>query len=276
MKKRVLIDQQQADWDAKLYGKIISTTPFNQTDPLAQLSIQPDEKILDFGCGTGELTRKIALQGGRVVGIDPSAEMIAVAREQFSDIEFYNCDVREFNSSEKFDKIFSNDVLHWIKQPQPTLKKLYDLLRDNGKFVAEFAGQGNISKIQQLLHKLLEEYGYDPQELDPWYFPSIEQYKTELEKAGFKVLSIDNFKKTAELPGAEGFRLWMSLFSNKILSPLEDNQRRSLINRLEASLKSTHFKNNRWYLDYRRIKFIAEKTTRPPRIVKVSSNPSET
>jgi SAM-dependent methyltransferase len=53
------------------------------TDFYLRLAADLDaHKILDLGCGTGLLTRELAVNGRRVVGIDPSPMMLAYARRQ--------------------------------------------------------------------------------------------------------------------------------------------------------------------------------------------------
>ena len=58
------------------------------SDLIPLLDLKPGEKILDVGCGTGQLTDRIAETGATVVGIDSSESMVAQARVNFPAIEF--------------------------------------------------------------------------------------------------------------------------------------------------------------------------------------------
>ena len=78
------------------------------------LNPQPDETILDLGCGTGHLSAHIAQQSSHVVGLDPSAEMLQAARANYPDGDFRAADARDFSFPERFDAVFTNAVLHWI------------------------------------------------------------------------------------------------------------------------------------------------------------------
>src|SRR5688500_15889687 len=71
-----------SDWDASKYHRISEPQFEWGQRVLARLHAAPNERILDLGCGTGRLTTRLAasVPDGRVVGLDRSGAMIAVAR----------------------------------------------------------------------------------------------------------------------------------------------------------------------------------------------------
>lgn len=94
---------------------------------------------------------------------------------------------------EKFDAVFSNAALHWCKRdPLGVLTSVRNVLKPGGRFVAEMGGFMNaigmhgpvgvsvltpaIKGIRSALHDVLRSKGCDPEELDPWFFPSMEDY----------------------------------------------------------------------------------------------------
>src|SRR2546428_1687901 len=79
------------------------------------LAPQPGERILDVGCGSGQLTARIAASGAVVIGLDRSAEMLAEARKNFPSVEFRLADAANFEIEEPVDAVFSNAALHWMK-----------------------------------------------------------------------------------------------------------------------------------------------------------------
>src|SRR3954470_4506043 len=83
--------------------------------PLELLAPKPGERVLDLGCGTGQLTAEIADSGAEVLGIDRSPEMIAQARRNFPGLRFKVGDARTFAVDQPFEAVFSNAVLHWVK-----------------------------------------------------------------------------------------------------------------------------------------------------------------
>jgi ubiquinone/menaquinone biosynthesis C-methylase UbiE len=69
------------------------------------LDIQPNDKVLDLGCGTGYLTKLIKEKtNGKVVGIDPSDGMIEKANKKYSDqgILFHLCPAEQLDYENSF------------------------------------------------------------------------------------------------------------------------------------------------------------------------------
>ena len=111
-----------AQWDAQLYSDKHGFVFAYGEGLLPLLAAQPGERILDLGCGTGQLTAKIAALGATVTGLDSSAPMLDQARASCPSIAFHQADARSFDLPEKgFDAVFSNAVLHWIHQPRAVL-----------------------------------------------------------------------------------------------------------------------------------------------------------
>src|SRR5271166_4724968 len=105
-------------WDPKLYDLKHSFVWKSAESLLELLAPKPGEAILDLGCGTGHLTARIGSYGAQVLGIDRSPEMIAEARRKHPEVQFEVADARHLAFAERFDAVFSNATLHWIKEPQ--------------------------------------------------------------------------------------------------------------------------------------------------------------
>jgi len=82
-----LWDDETAEWYAEAYGDHFSTTLAVE---LAQL--QPDDVVLDIGCGSGNSCRAAAavVTGGSVIGIDPTPAMIRIAKEKSKNCPYRN------------------------------------------------------------------------------------------------------------------------------------------------------------------------------------------
>lgn len=242
-------------WDGSLYRNMRSFAPLIKSDLVEFLAPQSHERIFDFGCGTGRLTAQIAKHGSRVVGLDPSPDMIEVARQKHPTLNFFQADIFTYTPTDQFDAVFSSDVLHWIPDPRPTLRELYRMLLPEGRMVAECGARGNVERIRSEIHAVLEETGYDPVELDPWYFPPREEYVEHLEACGFQVETARTFEKTAVLNGQEGLRLWLAMFGDELFAPLTELERETVVRKLEDRLQSELFVNGKWRIDYNRLRF---------------------
>src|SRR5262245_52964189 len=110
------------DWNPALYQEKHAFVFEYGKDLLALLAPKPGERILDIGCGTGQLTRQIADHGVAVVGLDYSAQMIEAAKENYPDLEFLVEDASDFAFDNPFDAVFSNAALHWVNRAEKAVQ----------------------------------------------------------------------------------------------------------------------------------------------------------
>ena len=99
-------------WNAELYKEKHGFVFQYGNSVVEWLDPKPGEKILDLGCGTGELTARIAEKGAIVKGIDASESMIKSAQQHYPQIDFQVADGTSFSLNETFDAVFSNATLH--------------------------------------------------------------------------------------------------------------------------------------------------------------------
>jgi trans-aconitate methyltransferase len=248
-------DETDDHWDGKLYQSTCSFVSDFGEELLDWLSPNPDETILDVGCGTGELTSKISNRGSIVSGLDSSSAMLDVAREEHPHLNFIHGDIVTFSGETPFDAVFSNAALHWIQQPEQAIQSIFANLRNGGRFVAEMGAKGNVESIRQALREELEDAGYDPETLDPWYFPEPGEYLQLLRDRGFTVQRAKSFSRPTELLGDEGMRVWLTMFAEDFFSPLTDRERKNIIASLLNRLRDSLYQDDRWILDYHRLRF---------------------
>ncbi len=229
---------------------------------LKLLAPKAGERILDLGCGTGQLTEKIAESGAFVQGIDSSLSMIAKARANYSQLDFAVCDARDFQVDEPLDAVFSNAVLHWIKVPDAVINCVKKALKPGGRFVAEFGGKGNVEAIVRAILSVLSEIGCEePEALNPWYFPSVGDYAGRLEKHGFEVGYAVLFDRPTRLEcGKFGMANWIEMFASDFFANLSEEVQKQVINAVEERLRSNQYRDGNWIADYRRIRVVAVKT----------------
>ena len=96
--------------------------------------LSPGDRVLEIGCGTGQLTRELFNHGVEITAIDIGASMIEVARRHLPDrkVEFCATAFEEFQSVDaRFSLIVSATAFHWV-DPQIGWAKCARLLRSGG------------------------------------------------------------------------------------------------------------------------------------------------
>lgn len=95
-------------------------------------------RVVDLGCGTGELTKRLAdeLPGSRVTGIDSSAEMLARAERLERDgLRFERGSIEAFEG--EWDLIFSHAALQWVDDHESLVPRLLQRLRPGGQLAVQ-------------------------------------------------------------------------------------------------------------------------------------------
>ncbi|KAK3906132.1 trans-aconitate 2-methyltransferase [Staphylotrichum tortipilum] len=123
---------------------------------LNRLQIRPGMHVLDVGCGPGNLTAHLAYlvgPNGSVVGIDPSAERIRLAltshghRPNLSFEEGIAEDLSRFDSA-RFDAVFVNSTLHWVRDQPAALCEFGRVLRPGGRLGIS-GGSGDFEAVHE-------------------------------------------------------------------------------------------------------------------------------
>lgn len=248
-------------WKPEDYDQQISYVSAYGKGLVELLAPQSVERILDLGCGTGDLAHEIAAAGSEVIGMDFSTEMIGRAQTKYPEITFMTGNGEDFNTNIPFDAVFSNAALHWMTHPADTIDSVYQALKPGGRFVAEFGGKGNIETIKKAIGEVLSSlYNQNAEAINPWYFPSIGEYTALLEQGGFSVvLALHYDRPTKLLDGRNGIRDWLTHFCESFfigLSPTEKNEAFEHISRLT---EKTLWKDDAFYADYKRLRIVAYK-----------------
>jgi len=172
-----------------LLAEEISWMSFSTLNLFSYIDIKPGEKILDIGCGAGAdcfIAAKLVGDLGEVIGVDPVEDLIKKARYLKEKYNFKNVDFI-INSAENisfkdnyFKFILMNYSFHLIKEKYKVLKKVYNMLVENGKIII-----GDSFESKEIN---FEEEPYN------WFY-----------KAGGSI-SIDKFKKIASEIGFKNIK----------------------------------------------------------------------
>jgi len=246
-------------WDAELYeAKHSFVWQFGQA-LIERLNPQSGERVLDVGCGPGQLTAKIAESGADVVGLDASPEMIGQARQNFPKLSFVLENATSMHFDGEFDAIFSNAALHWVLDAQSAAHAMSRALRRSGRLVAEFGGHGNIQTIESAIVSTLARYLGDNVSASNNYYPSIGEYAKVLEGAGFEVRVAELYERPTPLEGENGMANWIRQFKWFYLEALPAEQRPQALKDVLEELAPMLRNADGWFADYRRLRVIAVK-----------------
>lgn len=247
-------------WNPDLYRSNHSFVYNYGRDLLELLNPEKDDEILDLGCGTGELTNEIFTHSKKIIGIDASAKMISKAKKKYPDITFLNIDALKMDYHNKFDKVFSNAVFHWVFEQEIFLNKIYDSLKPGGRLIFEMGGKDNAAVILDNIKKSLFKRSYHSNaEKQITFFPSVAEYASLLEKSSFTVRYALYFDRDTELSGENGLKNFITMFYSGLFEGVEEKVREEILDEVENNVRPLLFRNGKWYADYKRLRMIAEK-----------------
>lgn len=163
---------------------------------LRLLRIRDNDDVLDLGCGTGRLTRKIrSLTSGKVVGVDPSVGMIkeAIEKSEGLDIVYEIKSAEDIDYRESFDVIFCNSAFQWFKDPEKVIRNCHRALRRNGRIGIQAPAKKiycpNFIEAIEMVGKDERTKEIFTHFKEPWFFlETAEEYKSLFEKCGFIVV----------------------------------------------------------------------------------------
>jgi SAM-dependent methyltransferase len=144
-----------------------------------------------------------------------------VEKTKEKNIEAYVMSAIELNFNNEFDAVFSNAVLHWVKDSKIAINKINTSLKSNGRFIAEFGGYENIKFLTDAIQKVFDKHKEYGEFNNPWYFPKDTDYKKLLEDNGFKVEYIELIPRPTSIDDISN---WLDIFANGIVSNLTSEQ----------------------------------------------------
>lgn len=142
---------------ARVYDEFMDQTPYdtwfcNVQNLFAQYHVPKRGMILDLGCGTGKMARRLSRAGYNVTAVDRSAQMLEIAANASSDPILYAMqDMVSLELPEKMDAAISIcDCMNYILEPKDlkeVLKRVRHALKDNGLFLFDMNTRFKYEKI---------------------------------------------------------------------------------------------------------------------------------
>lgn len=159
---------------AYVYDKLMAHAPYDKwadfTKKVIKHSGKQIEQIADLGCGTGEITARLARAGYRMTGVDYSTEMLAYAEHKASEeglrVQWMSQDLREMQGLVAQDVAVSYcDVMNYItteEELRNVFKRVADALKDGGLFIFDVHSMYHVEHnlINQTFADVTEDASY--------------------------------------------------------------------------------------------------------------------
>ncbi|MBV8453547.1 MAG: methyltransferase domain-containing protein [Deltaproteobacteria bacterium] len=219
-----LKNEQKRDWDAaaagwKKWWTVLERGAQPVSDRLVELArVGAGARVLDVATGSGEpavtAARRVA-PGGRVVAVDQSPGMLAIARERANAIRISNVEFRESDgealtlTEHDFDAVLCRWGLMFMPDVDRALDGFHQRLVSGGRIaVAVWSTLDKVPMISigaDIVRKLANLPPPAPGALDPLRLGDTSILSNALEHAGFKEIKIERMPVTFEFNSAEDF-----------------------------------------------------------------------
>lgn len=235
---------------AGLYDKLMDDAPYNQwadvTKEVFKQSSIPVKQIVDLGCGTGQITTRLATEGYQMIGVDYSIDMLSYAEQRATEeklsIQWIHQDLRDIEGITQMDAVVSYcDVINYIttvEELHTVFANVADMLKDNGTFVFDVHSLHHVEHdlVNQTFSTVEDDIssiwfcspGDEPGEMfhDLTFFVSTdeESYARFDEYHHQKTFSVEVYRKILEQHGLQ-IRNIFGDFSLKRESPHEKTER---------------------------------------------------
>ncbi len=237
-------------WDAQDYERNSAQQRLWAQELIGKLALRGDEAVLDVGCGDGKITAEIAagLTAGRVLGVDLSAEMIALAQARFPariypNLRFQQADANRLLFENEFDLAFSNATLHWLLDPFPALQGMARSLKPGGRILLQMGGKGNADELVAIADEIMHLPEWSPYFAGfefPWGLYSPEQYRDWLLNASLQPTRLELIPKDMTHPGKAGLAGWVRTTWLPYTQRLPEEKRSAFVDVLVETYTAGH------------------------------------
>lgn len=127
-------------WNPAQYDRFRAERRQPAFDLLALVRPRPGMRVVDLGCGTGEITRLVheRLAARDTLGLDSSETMLAEsAQHAMAGLRFARGDIGEFSADGEYDLVFSNAALHWLSDHPALFARLAGALSAGGQLAVQ-------------------------------------------------------------------------------------------------------------------------------------------
>ena len=171
-------------WSPEQYARFAAERRQPFDDLVALIEPRPRMRIVDLGCGTGELTRELhaSLGADETVGVDSSETMLLKAGHFEGEmLRFEKGDIEAFVTDRPYDLIFSNAALHWVPDHEQLFTRLTSFLARDGQLAIQMPANDSHAS-HSVAAEVARDFGVAPRE--DFVLP-VERYAEILDRLGY-------------------------------------------------------------------------------------------
>src|SRR3954447_19174020 len=200
-------------WNPDTYDKFQSERSAPFVNLLGLVAVREGLRVVDLGCGTGELTRRLAdvLPGSNVLGIDNSPQMLERAeKEARPGLRFELAAIESVRG--EWDLVFSHAAIHWLEDHPALVPRLLGMMRPGGQLAVQMpSNHGHVT------HRLIQEIADEEpfcSALGGWVrrssVLSIDRYAEILYSSGARDITVFEKVYPHVLEGSDALADWTS------------------------------------------------------------------
>ena len=195
-------------WSPEQYARFAAERKQPFFDLVSLVERRPRMRIVDLGCGTGELTRELheTFTAEETVGIDNSETMLLKSGSFEGEmLRFEKGNIEAFVTDRPYDLVFSNAALHWVPDHEQLLVRLTNFLSINGQIAVQMPANDS-HPSHRVAAEVARELGVE--ERPDHVFP-VERYAELLYRLGYERQHVRLQVYGHRLPGTDDVVEWV-------------------------------------------------------------------
>jgi len=161
--------------------------------------LQPSDRLLEIGCGTGTTALTLSASIQEVIATDISEQMLSIAESKREDqgitnVSFVHAEVTRPLAAAPFDAICAFSILHLVDDLQETLTHMHSLIKPGGYVISKTPCLAGMNALVRPLIKVLQLFGKAPTVL----FLNASELEAAFQRAGFEIIETGHFGKNTK------------------------------------------------------------------------------
>jgi 2-polyprenyl-3-methyl-5-hydroxy-6-metoxy-1,4-benzoquinol methylase len=188
-------------WDriAKGYDKQVIKLDETETKTIegAKKYLKNSDIVLDYGCGPGAMTSKLAEDVEEIHGLDISSKMIEIAKRGAAERDIENIHYiqgtifDERYKKETFNVILAFNILHLLEDVHKVVQRINELLKPGGLFISATPSMGERRSLLSFLLSLISRIGIIPYT----NIPTFSELEGLITSAYFQIVETEEIRR---------------------------------------------------------------------------------